>query len=64
MASEESHLNNQETDNNPSSDDQQISSPPSETQPAKESYPAVARKGEDDEEPRPFGDVDFGQLLD
>jgi small subunit ribosomal protein S1 len=64
MASEESHLNNQETDNNPSSDDQQIASPPSETQPAKESYPAVAPKGEDDEEPRPFGDVDFGQLLD
>jgi small subunit ribosomal protein S1 len=64
MASEESHLNNQETDNNPSSDDQLISTPASETPPANESNPAVAAKGEDDEEPRAFGDVDFGQLLD
>ncbi len=64
MASEESHLNNQEIDNNPSSDDQQISTSPSETQPATQSTPAVAVKGEDDEEPRAFGDVDFGQLLD
>jgi small subunit ribosomal protein S1 len=65
MASEESHLNNQETENNPSSDEQPISTPPSETHTAKESSPAVAAaKGEDDEEPRPFGDVDFGQLLD
>jgi len=64
MASEESHLNNQETDNNPSSDDQKISTPASETQPANESKPAVALKSEDDEEPRPSGDVDFGQLLD
>src|SRR4029078_8181973 len=65
MASEESHLNNQETENNPSSDDQPISPPPSEPQTAKESNLAVAAaKGEDDEEPRPFGDVDFGQLLD
>lgn len=64
MASEESHLNNQETDNNPSSDDQPISTPTSETQPAKETNPAVATKSDDDDEPRPFGDVDFGQLLD
>src|SRR5512132_386660 len=64
MASEESHLNNQETDNNPSSDDQQLSTSPSGTQPAKETAPAVAVKGDDDDEPRPFGDVAFGQLLD
>jgi len=64
MASEESHLNNQETDNNPASDDKQISTSPSETQPAKENTAAVAVKNDDDEEPRPFGDVDFGQLLD
>jgi small subunit ribosomal protein S1 len=64
MASEESHLNNQETDNNPSSADQPISTSTSETQPAIETSPAVAAKSEDDEEPRPFGDVDFGQLLD
>lgn len=64
MASEESHLNNQETDNNPSSDDQPISTPTSETQPAKESNPGVATKSDEDDEPRPFGDVDFGQLLD
>src|SRR5216683_103628 len=64
MASEESHLNNQETDNNPSSDDQTISTSTSETQPAIETNPAVALKSEDDEEPRHAGDVDFGQLLD
>src|SRR6266481_1633298 len=64
MASEESHLNNQETDNNPSSDDQTISTSTSETQPANETNPAVALKSEDDEEPRHAGDVDFGQLLD
>ncbi|MEP6740905.1 MAG: 30S ribosomal protein S1 [bacterium] len=64
MASEESHLNNQEPDNNPSSDDQLISTPTSETQPATETKPAVAAKSEDDEEPRAMGDVDFGQLLD
>jgi small subunit ribosomal protein S1 len=64
MASEESHLNNQETDNNPSSDDQPNSAPASETQPAKENNPGVVAKSEDDEEPRAFGDVDFGQLLD
>src|SRR5882762_5240262 len=64
MASEESHLNNQETDNNPSSDAQTISTSTSETQPANESKPAVALKSEDDEEPRASGDVDFGQLLD
>ncbi len=56
--------NNQETDNNPSSDDQTISTSTSETQPANETNPAVAFKSEDDEEPRAFGDVDFGQLLD
>lgn len=64
MASEELHLNNQETDNTPSSDDQPISTSTSETQPAKETNPAVPAKSEDDDEPRPFGDVDFGQLLD
>jgi small subunit ribosomal protein S1 len=64
MVSEESHLNNQETDNNPSSDDQPISTSTSETPPAKEANPAVAAKSEDDEEPRASGDVDFGQLLD
>jgi small subunit ribosomal protein S1 len=64
MASEESHLNNQETDNDPSSDDQPISLPPSETQPAIETNSAVAVKSDDDEEPRAAGDVDFGQLLD
>jgi small subunit ribosomal protein S1 len=64
MASEESHLNNQEIDNNPSSDDQPNSAPASETQPAKENNPGVVAKSEDDEEPRAFGDVDFGQLLD
>ena len=57
MASEESHLNNQEPDNNPSSDDQPISTSPSGTQPARETAPAVAVKGDDDDEPRPFGDV-------
>jgi small subunit ribosomal protein S1 len=64
MASEESRLNNQETDNDPSSDDQPISLPPSETQPAIETNSAVAVKSDDDEEPRAAGDVDFGQLLD
>src|ERR1051325_5438266 len=69
MASEESHLNKQETDNTPSADDQPIPTPSSENQqaknqPAMEATAAVAAKNDDDDEPRPGGDVDFGQLLD
>lgn len=64
MASEESYLNNQETENNPSSDDQSTSTSTSEIQTAKEANPAVATKSDEDEEPRVAGDVDFGQLLD
>lgn len=67
MASEESKLNNQETnDNNPSDSEQEISSAaaPPPPPPPKESTPIVAAEADDDDEPRPFGDVDFGQLLD
>ncbi|HKP46834.1 MAG TPA: 30S ribosomal protein S1 [Pyrinomonadaceae bacterium] len=64
MASEESHLNKQETDNNPSADDQPNPTPSSENQPAQQEQPTVAVKADEDDEPRAGGDVDFGQLLD
>jgi small subunit ribosomal protein S1 len=66
MASEESKITNPETnENNPSSSEPETS--PSTPPPAKpeERAPAEASAGDDDDdEPRAFGDVDFGQLLD
>src|SRR3989449_6259236 len=65
MASEESKLNNQQaSDTNPSTSEQEISPTTSATPAPKDASPAVSRKADDDEEPRPAGDVDFGQLLD
>lgn len=66
MASEESKITNQETnDTNQSPSEQEVTSttPPSPS--PQQSVPApTAQADEDDEEPRAFGDVDFGQLLD
>ncbi len=65
MASEESKLNNEEVNNNNPSTGEQAISPSTSAQPApKEASPTVAQRADDDEEPRPSGDVDFGQLLD
>lgn len=65
MASEESKLNNDKVNknNDPSSGEHQPS-PTTSPQPAKAASPAVAPKRDDDDDPRPAGDVDFGQLLD
>ncbi len=77
MASEESKLTNQETndDNTSSSSEQEISASSTPPVPAPiEPTPPVASEptppeasvseDDDDDEPRAFGDVDFGQLLD
>jgi small subunit ribosomal protein S1 len=65
MASEETKLNNQEVnDTNPTSSEQPTSpSTPPIPSPKVESAPVESR-ADDDEEQRPAGDVDFGQLLD
>ena len=65
MASEESKITNQETnDTNPSPSEQEVTSttPPSPSPEQSVSVPAP--QADDDDEPRAFGDVDFGQLLD
>lgn len=65
MASEESKITNQETnDTNPSPSEPEVTSttPPSPS--PQQSAPASASQDDDDDEPRAFGDVDFGQLLD
>jgi small subunit ribosomal protein S1 len=65
MASEESKLKEQVTNNDNLPSGEQAISPPSSPQvAAKDASAATARKTDDDEEPRPSGDVDFGQLLD
>ncbi len=65
MASEETKLNNQQlNENNSTSTEQEIapSAPPPPSQ--KDASPPVDSQVDDDEESRPHGDVDFGQLLD
>jgi small subunit ribosomal protein S1 len=65
MASEESKLNNDEVNNNNDlTSGEHQTAPATSPQPAKAVGPAVAPKRDDDEDPRPSGDVDFGQLLD
>jgi small subunit ribosomal protein S1 len=65
MASEESKLNNQETsDNNPASNESESSTATATAPTVKAPNPTVANDVDDDDEPRPSGDVDFGQLLD
>src|SRR5258706_12033842 len=65
MASEETKLNNQQlNDNNPSSSEQEIAPSARPTPSPKDASPAVDTTADDDDEPRPHGDVDFGQLLD
>lgn len=65
MASEEKKLNDQPTDepNNQSSSEQQAS--PSITNPSQQDQgSAPVSHQDDDDDQRPMGDVDFGQLLD
>ena len=63
MASEEKKLNNQETNKtNRSSDEQEHPQSTFINTPRQE--PNMAATSDDDEEQRPSGDVDFGQLLD
>jgi small subunit ribosomal protein S1 len=65
MASEESKLKEEEVTNNNLPSGEQAVSPSPSTQPApKDASPTMAPRADDDEEPRPTGDVDFGQLLD
>src|SRR6185503_15902849 len=70
MASEESKLINQEpTNDNPVTKEPESSQPatPAAATPAaatKDDPPMVVSDSDDDDEPRPSGDVDFGQLLD
>jgi small subunit ribosomal protein S1 len=65
MASEEKKLNNQQTNepNNQPSTEQDA--PTSTNNPSqKDERSATVSQADDDDEPRPAGDVDFGQLLD
>jgi small subunit ribosomal protein S1 len=65
MASEESKLINQPTNDNPAPDEQEKTQSASPTPAAKPESPVTAADlGDDDDEPRASGDVDFGQLLD
>src|SRR6266699_98706 len=65
MSSEEASLNNSEENiNEPSSDEGAPSSPQATSAPAISEAPATSEVSSDDEESRPAGDVDFGQLLD
>mgnify|MGYP003286374413 CR=1 FL=1 len=66
MASEETKLNNQETnETNRPSGEQELPQPTStSSSPQDMSAAAVSPAVDDDEEQRPSGDVDFGQLLD
>ena len=65
MASEETKLDNQQlNDNNPSSSEQEPAQSAPPTPAPKDASPALDHRADDDEEPRPHGDVDFGQLLD
>ena len=64
MASEESKLINQPTNDNPDTDTkEQETSQATPPAPAKEPAPMMAADNDDDDEPRSSGDVDFGQLL-
>ncbi|MFN2516096.1 MAG: 30S ribosomal protein S1 [Pyrinomonadaceae bacterium] len=62
MASEESKL--KEENNNLSAGEQATSPSPSPQSALKDASQTAASRANDDEEPRPAGDVDFGQLLD
>jgi small subunit ribosomal protein S1 len=65
MASEETKLNNQETnETNRPSGDQELPQPTSTSSSPQDASAAVSPAAEEDEEQRPSGDVDFGQLLD
>ena len=69
MASEESKITNPETnetnDNNPAASEQETPATPSTSPAAEKPVPVAASAvDDDDDEPRSFGDVDFGQLLD
>jgi small subunit ribosomal protein S1 len=65
MASEETKLNNQQLNENDSASSEQeieTTAPPSPS--PKDAGPPIDSRADDDEETRPHGDVDFGQLLD
>jgi len=65
MASEEPKLKEEEVTNKNLPSGEQVVSPSTSPQPApKDASPTMASRADDDEEPRPSGDVDFGQLLD
>jgi small subunit ribosomal protein S1 len=65
MASEETKLNNQETnETNRPSGEQELPQPTSTSSSPQDASAAVSPAADDDEEQRPSGDVDFGQLLD
>ena len=66
MASEESKITNQETnDTNLLPSEQEVASTtPTSPSPQQVAPAAEPQAADDDDEPRSFGDVDFGQLLD
>lgn len=65
MASEESKLNNSEVSDENSVSSEPASSPnPTPTLAASAASPMSAINADEDDDPRPGGDVDFGQLLD
>jgi small subunit ribosomal protein S1 len=65
MASEETKLNNQQlNDNNPSSSEQEAAPTAPPTASSEDASSAIDTSVDDDEDSRPHGDVDFGQLLD
>jgi len=64
MASEESKLTNQPTNDDIPSDNQEATPAVSSAPAATQASPATAANMDDDDEPRSGGDVDFGQLLD
>src|ERR1051325_724226 len=64
MASEESRLTNQPTNDDTPSDNQEATPAVSTAPAASQASPATAANIDDDDEPRSGGDVDFGQLLD
>ena len=65
MFSEEPKLDNsEENTNQPSSGEAETSSPPAAPVPANTTSSVVSDSAADEDEARPAGDVDFGQLLD
>jgi small subunit ribosomal protein S1 len=64
MASEEKKLNNQDINENTPSSEHEASQSTSTSSSPQEASPQMKAVADDDDEQRPSGDVDFGQLLD